>query len=77
MLEIILEPGEISFINDYTVMHPRSAFENGEADNERRHLLRLWLALDQPRVVVPEINLFETPGSPLKRVRNHQAKVSC
>lgn len=38
-----LEPGEVVFINNYEILHSREAFENGDADNEKRLLLRLWL----------------------------------
>ena len=44
MLEFTLQPGEIYFINNYTILHARTAFDDGDApEDARRHLLRLWL----------------------------------
>lgn len=44
MLEFTLQPGEAYFINNYTILHARTAFDDGDApDDQRRHLLRLWL----------------------------------
>jgi hypothetical protein len=37
-------PGEAYFINNYTILHARTAFDDGDApEDARRHLLRLWL----------------------------------
>ena len=39
-----LQPGEAYFINNYTILHARTAFDDGDApEDARRHLLRLWL----------------------------------
>src|SRR5205823_5219589 len=36
--------GEAYFINNYTILHARTAFDDGDApEDARRHLLRLWL----------------------------------
>ncbi len=44
MLEFRLQPGEAYFINNYTILHARTAFDDGDApEDARRHLLRLWL----------------------------------
>jgi hypothetical protein len=41
-----LRPGDALFLNNACVLHRRSPFEDGEAPHERRHLVRLWLAVD-------------------------------
>ena len=64
MIEFLLEPGEAVFYNNLVVMHARAAFENGPAAETRRHLLRLWLYADDARPVVPEIEVFDSPGIP-------------
>lgn len=38
-----LERGDIIFINNYSVAHSRSAFEDHDEPERKRHLLRLWL----------------------------------
>ena len=44
MFEFTLQPGEAYFINNYTILHARTAFDDGDApEDARRHLLRLWL----------------------------------
>jgi hypothetical protein len=52
MLEFTLQPGEMYFINNYTILHARTAFDDGDAEEDRRrHLLRLWLDVPQMRPV--------------------------
>jgi hypothetical protein len=52
MLEFTLQPGEIYFINNYTILHARTAFDDGDAEEDRRrHLLRLWLDVPGMRPV--------------------------
>jgi len=36
MLEFTLKPGEIYFINNYTILHARTAFDDGDAEEDRR-----------------------------------------
>ena len=42
-LEMALEPGDIQFVNNYTVLHSRTSFEDWPEKERRRYLLRLWL----------------------------------
>jgi Taurine catabolism dioxygenase TauD, TfdA family len=39
-----LQPGEMQFINNYHVLHGRTAYEDDVAGGYKRHLKRLWLA---------------------------------
>ncbi len=39
-----LQPGEMQFINNYHVLHGRTAYEDDPAHGRKRHLKRLWLA---------------------------------
>ncbi|MGA2473995.1 MAG: TauD/TfdA family dioxygenase [Acidimicrobiales bacterium] len=39
-----LKPGEMQFINNYHVLHGRTAYEDDVAHGYKRHLKRLWLA---------------------------------
>jgi hypothetical protein len=56
MLEFTLRPGEMYFINNYTILHARTAFDDGDAEeDQRRHLLRLWLEVPDMRRVHPHI----------------------
>ena len=54
-LRFTLGPGEILWFNNFTHLHARTAFEDWEDPERRRHLLRLWLKNDAMRPTVPEI----------------------
>lgn len=49
VLEMELEPGDIQFVNNYTVLHGRSAFVDEPGPGKNRHLVRLWLRFRTPR----------------------------
>ena len=44
MLNIEFQPGDIQFLNDHYIMHSRTAYQDHDEPEKRRHLLRLWLA---------------------------------
>lgn len=64
MIEFTLEPGETALYNNLFVMHARAAFKDDKAHDIRRHLLRLWIYAEPGRPVVPEIEVFDSPGIP-------------
>ncbi len=47
-LDMQFEPGDIQWLSNHTVMHARTAYEDGDkaSGGAKRHLLRLWLSLD-------------------------------
>ncbi len=38
------QPGDMQFLNNLTLLHDRSAFEDWAEPEKKRHLLRIWLA---------------------------------
>ena len=42
-LDMKLERGDMQFVNNYVVLHSRTAFEDHAEEAHKRHLLRLWL----------------------------------
>jgi Taurine catabolism dioxygenase TauD, TfdA family len=61
--ETRLEPGEASFVNNYTIMHARSEFDDWDLPEHKRLMLRLWLDAERnARPVVPEIHIYENAG---------------
>lgn len=61
--ETRLEPGEASFLNNYTVMHARSEFEDWEEPQQKRLMLRLWLDAERNRrPVTPHIHIYQNKG---------------
>ena len=53
-IEFALEPGDMSFVHNHTIMHDRTAYEEWGDMARRRHLLRLWLAIPGARPL-PEV----------------------
>ena len=44
-LAMDFRPGDIQLINNFTTMHARTAFEDGQGIAAKRHLLRIWLCV--------------------------------
>jgi len=44
-LSMDFQPGDMQLINNFTTMHARSVFENGQDVADKRHLLRIWLCV--------------------------------
>ena len=42
-LDMKLERGDMQFVNNYVVLHSRTAYEDHAEESRKRHLLRLWL----------------------------------
>ena len=48
-----LEPGDIQLLNNSVILHARTRFLDHEEPERRRHLLRLWLNVEDGRPVDP------------------------
>jgi hypothetical protein len=58
-IHFMLERGEMLFLNNLTCLHARTAFEDHEETDRKRHLLRLWLkAMPYSRPFDPRMNMF-------------------
>lgn len=44
--EMEMEPGDMQLLNNHVTVHSRTAFEDFEDEDKKRHLLRLWLRTD-------------------------------
>lgn len=65
-VDMMLEPGDIQFANNYAVLHSRNDFEDHADPALRRRLLRLWLKMPNARTLSPEFpgrNGFPLPPS--------------
>jgi hypothetical protein len=49
-----LEPGDMQFVHNHTLLHDRTAFEDWDEPERKRHLLRLWLSSPEARPL-PEV----------------------
>ena len=45
------EPGDIQLINNHTVLHSRTDYEDHDEPDRKRHLLRLWISLPQAQAL--------------------------
>jgi hypothetical protein len=57
--EIMLRPGEASFINNYEILHARTAFIDREDPAKKRLMYRLWLEGRPPRPMRCEVHLYQ------------------
>jgi hypothetical protein len=53
-LTMELQPGDMQFVHNHTILHDRTAFEDFLEPERKRHLLRLWVAPPNARPL-PEI----------------------
>ncbi len=61
-LNFMMEPGDIVFFSNLTILHTRTAFCDGDDPQRRRHLLRLWLVAHQRRPVIDTLRKYEGDG---------------
>jgi hypothetical protein len=64
-LDMLLQPGDLQWANNYTILHSRTGFEDFEEPERRRKKLRLWLKMENARVLAPDFpgrNGFPEPG---------------
>jgi hypothetical protein len=45
----MFQPGDVQFLNNHVILHSRTAFEDFDEDDRRRHLLRIWLSVPGSR----------------------------
>jgi hypothetical protein len=48
-----LEAGDMQFVHNHTLLHDRTAFEDWNDPERKRHLLRLWLSSPDARPLAP------------------------
>ncbi|GHH00004.1 TauD/TfdA family dioxygenase [Pseudodonghicola xiamenensis] len=53
-LDMMLEPGDLQFANNYAVLHSRNSFEDSDDPEQMRKLLRLWVKMPNARELAPE-----------------------
>lgn len=64
-----MAPGDIQIAGNFSIFHARDSFEDYEDPAQRRHMLRLWLGLENGRQLAPAYretrefaSLYEIPG---------------
>lgn len=77
-LDMSFDAGDIQILNNHWILHSRTAYEDFEEPERRRHLMRLWLACDDGPPFPPAMtksfqgltrngrpNGIQVPGVPL------------
>jgi hypothetical protein len=62
-LDMDFRPGDMQFVHNHTVLHARTAYQDWDEPERRRHLLRLWLSAHGGRPLPP---VFEERYGPLE-----------
>jgi hypothetical protein len=57
--EVMLRLGEASIINNYEILHARTAFIDRDEPEKKRLLYRLWLEGEPPRPMRCEVHLYQ------------------
>lgn len=57
--EVMLRPGEASFIDNYEILHARTGFVDWDEPEKKRLLYRLWLEGEAPRPIRREVHLYQ------------------
>ncbi|NPC56015.1 TauD/TfdA family dioxygenase [Caenimonas soli] len=53
--EFAMEPGDMQFLNNYTVLHGRTEYEDHPEPEQKRYMLRLWLEVPEVRDIESDI----------------------
>jgi hypothetical protein len=75
MLTMDFQEGDIQLINNHTMLHARAAFEDHPEPGRERHLLRMWIAVDDARrrpladALAGRYRWVREGGIPVKRER--------
>jgi hypothetical protein len=66
-LDMWLEPGDVQFISNHTIVHARTEYRDHSEPDRKRHLLRLWLSFDDDLAASPVPTETAGRGSALLR----------
>jgi hypothetical protein len=53
-----LLPGDLQFVNNYMLLHDRSGYEDFEEPDRKRHMLRLWLSVQNRRPLAANFGTY-------------------
>jgi hypothetical protein len=60
----MFQPGDLQFLNNHVILHSRTAFEDHEEPDRRRHLLRIWLSVKNSRPLDESMHALFRDQSP-------------
>ncbi|MBL0422657.1 TauD/TfdA family dioxygenase [Ramlibacter sp. AW1] len=60
---MMFQPGDIQFLNNHVTVHSRTAFEDHDEPERKRHLLRMWLSVPNSRELSPALHtIYRDPA---------------
>jgi Taurine catabolism dioxygenase TauD, TfdA family len=71
-LRMHFQEGDMQFINNHAILHAREAFEDHDDPEQKRHLLRMWIAFPEARrralapILAERYSFVERGGIPKK-----------
>lgn len=60
----LFQPGDVQLVNNHVLYHSRTAFDDYDEPDRRRHLLRLWLSVTNSRPLSPLLAPIYQDGRP-------------
>ncbi len=75
MLTMDFQEGDIQLVNNHTMLHAREAYEDFPEPGRERHLLRMWIAVDDAKrrpladVLAERYRWVQRGGIPVKQVQ--------
>ncbi len=75
MLTMDFQEGDIQLVNNHTMLHAREAYEDYPEPGRERHLLRMWIAVDEAKrrplagALTERYRWVRRGGIPLKEVK--------
>lgn len=66
-LDMMLERGDMQFINNYTTLHSRTSYEDHADPALKRRMLRIWVRPEQRRPAGPHFSEYEGVAKKLDR----------
>jgi hypothetical protein len=59
-LDMDLQPGDVQLISNHTILHARTGFEDWPELERRRHLLRLWISIPEPKPLAERLSTLHS-----------------
>ena len=61
---MMFQPGDLQLLNNHVTVHGRTGYVDFDVEDQRRHLLRLWLSVPNSRPLSPLMAEFFGDPSP-------------
>jgi hypothetical protein len=75
-LSMDLEPGDFQLLNSYVTLHDRTAYDDYDEPERKRHMLRLWLDVPNRRPLAPDFGTYDFAAGRVVGIRGLDAATS-